>query len=477
MRVCIGADPKQPDRGRFKGDPIALSDEAFSMSKERQYAALDYMEEAPLSVREALSPIWKYSFAQWMVYDAGKEAESRNVPVAELLSAQQMIDDIASLKAFCESGGMDKAKKTEKWTWKMLEKLPAAGTSEEWGDDNHSPIVSAAREERSDGCDDFNNGQYHKAYWHFYQGVRHLARLPEPLSSLQAKLGCDLLKNIAAAALKLQMNRVAMNSADQAIALSPGDQKAWFRKACALQNLDRDEEATEAFMYAGYTECEKDLGVRVEPPLEMDRNKQAHIQRLVFLECGIDSLDAIELIAIIQDKLPNVEVPRSLVFNYPTVGAATEFLTKQANNPNVDVLEIVYLAMCAVLDRDPLKVEFPRRTVNEEKCIGALLTLLENYEDKQYIEKCKELARKANMEYRTFLQSLRRHSLECQVQILEIRGFPATFEGMRRFECAVIACASHSKQVKTLLKAARIAAYGGQDGMWPLAIGEADEPL
>lgn len=475
MRICVGADPKRPDRGRLKGDPIALNDEAFFMSKEHQYAALDYMEEAPGNVREALSPLWKYSFAQWLVYDAGVEAESLNITVAELLSKQEMIDDIESLRAFCDSGGMDKAKKTEKWVWKMLEKLPAAGSAEEWGNDNNSPIVQAAREERSDGCDDFNNNQYNRAFWHFSQGVRHLARLPEPLTPMQAKLGCDLFKNIAAAALKMQMNRVAFNAADAAIALSPGDQKAWFRKACALQNMDRDEEATEAFMYAGYTECEKELGARVDPPTDMDMSRKAQIERLVFLEVGIDSIDAVEMIAIMQDKLPDVEIPRSLSFNHPTVGEAVEFLAKEASRSNAEVLEIVYRAMCAVMNRDVLKVDFSRKSVSEEKCIGALLTLLDNYGDVKYREKCQELARKANMEFKVFLQSLRRHSLECQVQILEIRGFPTTFEGMRRFECAVIACAKKSKQVNTLLKAVRVAAYGGQNGMWPHAMGESDE--
>jgi acyl carrier protein len=265
-----------------------------------------------------------------------------------------------------------------------------------------------------------------------------------------------------------------MSSAESAIALSPGDQKAWFRKACALQNLDRDEEATQCFMYAGYTECEKELGKHVDPPTEMDASKQAQIERLVFLECGIDSIDAVEMIAILQDKLAAVEIPRSLLFRYPSVAEVAEFLAKEASRAKSEMVEIVYRAMCAVMNRDALKISFSRKSVSEEKCIGALLTLLENYEDPKYIEKCKELARKANMEYKAFLQSLRRHSLERQVQILEIRGFPTTFEGMRAFECAMISCARQSKQVNELLKAARIAAYGGQDGMWPHAMGQSD---
>jgi acyl carrier protein len=463
---------KQPKRGRWKGDPIALSDEAFSMSIENQHAALDYMEEAPQHLRDALFPLWKFCFAQWIIFDAGKEAEAGKVPVAELLSSQEMIDDVESLRIFSENGGLDKCKKAEKWTWKMLEKLPVAGSADEYGAGNNSPIVQAAREERSDGCDDYNAGKWERAFWHFNQGIRHLARLPEPLTPLQVKLGCDLFKNVAAAALKLQMNRTALNAATAALGLSPEDQKAWFRKACALQNLDRDEEATEAFMYAGYVESEKELGPRVDPPTDMDTGKQAVIERLVFLECGIDSIDAVEMIAIIQDKLPNVQIPPSMVFDCPSVGEATRFLADKVNASQIEILEIVYRAMCNVLNRDPLKVQFTPKVLSEEKALGALLTLAENYRDAKYIQKCGDLAKKADMEYKPFLQSLRRHALECQVQTLEIRGFPPTFEGMRRLECALIACAKSSRQVKELLKSARVAVYGGPEGMWPHIMGD-----
>jgi hypothetical protein len=121
-----------------------------------------------------------------------------------------------------------------------------------------------------------------------------------------------LFKNIAAAALKLNMNRTALNAATSAINLFPGDQKAWYRKACALQNLDQGTEATTAFLYAGYAEVEKELGPAVEPPpegTEIDAAMQESLEKLVFIECGIDSRDAIGVVAAVQEQLPLFIVP------------------------------------------------------------------------------------------------------------------------------------------------------------------------
>jgi acyl carrier protein len=472
MRTCIGGNPRDKG-GRWEMDPIAMNDEAFFLPKEKQCAALDFMEEAPAEVRTMLSPIWKWNFVQWMIYDAGYEAKKSGTSLAELLGSKEMITDIQALLSFCESGGLEKSKKSEKWTWRMLERLPAAGSTElDMGDDN-SPLVQAAREERSEGCDAWNVQRYDKAFWHFSQGIRHLCRLPEPLSPVQCKLGSDLYKNIAATALELNMNRIALNCSTSAINLFPNDQKAWFRKARALQALDQDEEATVAFLYAGYSEVEKELGPAVEPPPEgsdIDDAMKAAIEKLVFTDCGLDSMDSVELISLIQDHLPLYKIPQDLVFRCPTVADARDFLVENAKSEDKATVDTIYRSMCKVMNRDVLKVKSPKQMLPEEKALGALLTLIENYSAPSYLAKVQEIAGRVNHEYKPFLVNLRRHALEVQIQCLEIRGFPPTYEGMRRFEGSLINAARQSKQVKELLQEARRACYGGQDGMWPVVM-------
>merc|ERR1712028_214439 len=115
--------------------------------------------------------------------------------------------------------------------------------------------------------------------------------------------------------------------------------------------------------------------------------------------------------------------------------------------------------MCKILGRDPLKVKSMPKTLSEEKALGALLSLLENYQTSEYMTKAKEIAKRTNNEYRPFLINLRRHALEMQIQTLEIRGFPSTYEGMRKLECAIIGSSNRSKQVKELLHTVRQAAY------------------
>lgn len=471
MRICLGADNKEPDRGRWKGDPIALSDEAFSLTKEKQCAALDFMEEAPGDLRDLLAPVWQHSFSQWLIYDAGCEANIRGTPLAEILASQQMKDDAKAIIAFADGGGFEKAKKAEKWTWKLLDKLPAAGTSE-WGDDS-SPMVLAAREERADGVAAYQEENYNKAFWHFNQGIRLLARLPEPLTLVQKKLGGDIFKNIAAAALKLDMARIALNSADAAIALFPEDQKAWFRKACALQVLDRDEEATTAFMYAGYAEEEKELGPVVEPPPEsstITAAMQESIEKLVFCQCGIDAMDAVDLMTLLQADV-DVTLPAEMIYMCPTVGEAATYICTKGNFDEKTIITNIYRAMCKVTNRDPLQVKHSGKPISEEKALGSLLTLLEAYEAPSYLKKVAEIAKKNEYQLRPFLFGLRRHSLEAQIQTLEIRGFPTTYEGMRKLDCAFLSCAKQSKQVKELLLTVQKARVGGKGpkGMWERA--------
>jgi hypothetical protein len=114
--------------------------------------------------------------------------------------------------------------------------------------------------------------------------------------------------------------------------------------------------------------------------------------------------------------------------------------------------------------------------ISEEKALGALLSLLESYQNPDYVEKAIQIARRVDYDHRTFLEQLRRYALGMQTQTLQIRGFPETYEGMRKLEGACVVCARYSTQVKELLRIVRRACYGGQDGMWPIIMEGAKRP-
>lgn len=80
------------------------------------------------------------------------------------------------------------------------------------------------------------------------------------------------------------------------------------------------------------------------------------------------------MIALIQvvfhERFPSFTVPRILVFDCPTVGEAATFILSQVNGERRFVVEVIWRAMCKVLNRDPVEIKFSGRTMSEEKPSG-----------------------------------------------------------------------------------------------------------
>lgn len=470
MRLCVDSL-----NNRYKGDPIFLAKEAMGLPVEKQCQALDFMEEAPPNVREAFNPIWKYCFAQWIIYDAGVEAIAKNASLEAALSKPELIADANQLAGLVECGGFEKGPKSEKWTWKMLEKFPKAGSP----DDDITPIVQAGKEERSEGVAAFGAEHYVKAFFHFCQGIRILARLPEPMTASAAKLAADLYKNASAAALKLDMFRVALNTANAALTINVDDQKAWFRKACALEKLELEVEAVEAYAAAGFGDpalpaptTQKQLTAE---DFQSQETKwvpamQKKLEALVFIEIGIDSISAVDMIEELSEQVGGAKIPITLIFDCPTVGDALTELEPQVTTMSRGLLaRAFWQAIGNLLGQDPLQMpEYKPKMLTDEKATGILMGLTEAFEKPQWQAKAQAVAKRSGYDYRTFLLGLRRSALDVQHPTLESRGFQANYEGVRSLQCAIIAVARQSQQVKELVKSFRQALYGGPNVMGDL---------
>mmetsp|Transcript_138096 Transcript_138096/g.240175 ORF Transcript_138096/g.240175 Transcript_138096/m.240175 type:complete len:484 (+) Transcript_138096:74-1525(+) len=452
--------------GRYDGDPIALALDAMELPAAKQCQALDFMEEARPQIRAAFSPIWKYCFAQWIVYDAGCEAIEKNTPLEDALATPDILSDATALAALIDSGGFSKgAKMSEKWTWKMLEVPPKPGAGD---NTEQSPVVQAAKEDRAEGVAAFSAGQYPKAFFYFSNGIRVLARLPEPLTSSQSKIACDLYKNLSAAALKLNMYRVALNTANAALSINGDDQKAWFRKACALEKLEIEAEAVEAYAIAGFGDPavpqQKALAETAFGEDKYEPNMQDKVEELVFIEVGIDSISAVDMIEILQEQVDNeAKIPLTLTYDCFTVGEAVTYLKDSgASMSRGDLVKLFWTAMGNVLGQDPLKVPaMHAKQIQDEKALGIVLGLTEAFEKPEWAAKAKSIAERAGYDFRTFLLGLRRRALDVQHPTLEARGFQGNYEGLRSLQCAMVSSAKKSQQVQDLLPGFKQALYGG----------------
>jgi len=483
LKICMD---KSESKNRWDSDPMILNQEAHELPPEKQRVALDFVEEASAEIRMKLAPMWKYCFVQWHIYDAGLEAEERGIPLAMQLKDTDLQADIESLRLLSDSGDLDQAATAEEWSWKMLHPLPEQGSMQPWTDEIASDLIRQGKEERHEGVIAFHEDSFDKAFWHSCQGLKLLASAPGggPISKLRS----ELLKNKSAAALKLGLARIALSASNAALGINQNDEKAWYRKSCALEALKRDGEARQALGKAGLTpppvsnlSASKTRMKKTEDrgeSRELDPLLLSAFEGLVFVEVGVDSITAVDLVRHLQGDLPNTPVSLSLVYEYPTVGEAISELLDRVSAKKGDYLRgkmagTMWRAMCNVLGHDPLKSRSRKgrkQVYTETQALDILSDLQEAYEEESFVKISGEVARRAAFEQRSFLVNLKSKALEVQKPILRRLGYPADSTGMKDLETAIIQVAKKSAKVKDRLKAARMALQGGENGMWTINV-------
>mmetsp|Transcript_41715 Transcript_41715/g.120892 ORF Transcript_41715/g.120892 Transcript_41715/m.120892 type:complete len:557 (-) Transcript_41715:73-1743(-) len=498
LKACM-TGKKTDDKGkggnRWNSDPMALNTEAHELPPEKQRIALDFMEEAPPELRAKMAPIWKFCFAQWHIYDACLEAMADKGNVQAAFEEEMLQADVDSLVSLFESGDLDKAATTEKWAWKLLEPFPPAGSLEPWSEEVAKPLVKVGREERKEGVLAFEQERYDKAFWHFWQGLKLIARAPDSATGPHAKLRCDLWKNKSAAALKLKMPRVALEAATAALAIDMRDQKAWFRKSCALEELGQAQEAKAAMAKAGLAAAAEEAkaqegaaralvtGQPQEPLVVVEEDElepplHKTLESLLFVEIGVDSISAVDLIRHVQAELKTTPIPLTIIFDHPKVYDAVTMLLSHINAADElyyrrKMNSTVWRALCHTLGRDPVQDSLQGRLgltdcpeYAEDKALAVLGELKEAYEDSAWVQKTHELAKRVAFEQRSFLVGLRPKALEVQRPILEKHGLDPDSDGLRSLELGLVRAAAASQRVADALQSVRVALQGGPNGIW-----------
>jgi len=491
LKQCIeskkrsSADSKE---NRWKSDPLLLNQEAHELPPEKQRVAADMIAEAPRELRVRIAGVWKYCFVQWHIYDAGLEALEKKVPLKDGFNDDLLLKDVDSLIALSSGGDLDKTKTAEEWTWGLAEPLPPLGTLEPWNEATAAPLLKDGRAERREGVVAFAEEQYEQALLHFRKGLKIIAPSPPTAIGPHAKLRCDLHKNLAAAALKLKMTRTALQSSTAALAIDGQDPRAWYRQHCALEAMGKTAEAKVALAKAGLVNPTEEatphpaksllLQDDTDDRAELSIRLHARLEPIVFIEVGIDSITAIDMIRHIQAELPDVPIPLTLAFDHPVVHSAATALIHKLNAGDEPVLRArvnntLWRAMSKALGTDPVQGmvdgrlgHVTWRTLSEQQATEVLTQLLDVYESEAFVQKTRVMAKRANFEQRAFLVNLRPAALEVQKPVLEAWGFPADGEGMRRLECSVVNAALQSTEVSSLLRRVREAQQGGPNGMW-----------
>lgn len=480
---------------RWNSDPLTLNEEAHQLPPDKQRIALDMAQEAPPHLRAFLAPMWQYCFVQWHVYDAGLEAEAKGAPLQGIFEDKEFLSDLTSLQVSFQNGDLDKAATGEKWMWKLLEPFEEAGSVQPFSKEAIAAMMKVGREERKEGVRAYADGRFDKAVWHSWQGLKLTAGAPADYEGPLLKLRGDLFKNQAAAALKVGLKRTALAAADEALAIDNTDEKAWFRRYCALEALGQAEEAVQSLKKAGLEpkpqptveaagksspskQAKASKKARDFDDRELDPDLHSSFGKMVFAEIGIDSIAAVDMIRYIQAELPETSIPLTLVYDKPCVEEAVSEILSKLNASSDPFLRrkmvgTFWRAVSNALGRDPLKHSTGPRSwpsLSEEEAVEILQLLREAFESVDWLEITRSAARQTGFEQRAFLVSIRQKALLFQRHVLEAQNLAVDNDGVRQLECALVNVARTSPRVTELLRAARVALHGGPNGMWAINV-------
>ncbi|CAE8634891.1 unnamed protein product, partial [Polarella glacialis] len=235
----------------------------------------------------------------------------------------------------------------------------------------------------------------------------------------------------SAAALKLGMKRSALRAANAALAVNSSDEKAWYRKSCVLAELGKEDESRLCMQKAGLTlpatpsyassPAKVSRPQQVARPVsesELDPALHRLFEDLVFLDIGVDSLIAVDMVMHLQAELPEAPIALTLIYDNPTVDEVITELLGKINAGKDDFLRrkmigTVWRSVCRALGKDPLKGRGgvlsgarDRHDFSEEQAMSVLEDLQRAYEAESWVQTVRTIARKAAFEQRPFLLNL-----------------------------------------------------------------------
>lgn len=216
---------------------------------ERQLFVLDALQEASSETRALIAPIFKNLMAQWLVFDAIREADERGVHYSTVLDTNEFHNDLRFLLARCHEdddvnrGGIV----APEWMWDIL--LDSLPKYEQLSEEILQAIHAAASQSLKDGKAFQEKGNHGRAVAVFAAALRSCD--PVYVQDMSAGLGVytiasgiavirtDLWKAMALSCYSLGLARMSYIYAEKVLECDAQAYEAVFSKANALQLLER----------------------------------------------------------------------------------------------------------------------------------------------------------------------------------------------------------------------------------------------
>lgn len=213
------------------------------------------LEECTMATKRLVAPIMHCRAVEMHLQQVVKQADERGIPFAQMLETaenQQRLRDFRNTLDFEGEAGAERLfndihqqnlKYNEDYQkQRQLEEPKTDSTMQEIKDH-----LGYACKYRQDGLVEWERGNHEDALKAWRLGCEALMKIRIPDThkeeqEFKSEARIRLLKNRAQAALKLNLYNEALECADLALKINDQDEKAWFRKACALEGLGRVQE-------------------------------------------------------------------------------------------------------------------------------------------------------------------------------------------------------------------------------------------
>jgi len=233
--------------------------------KQRRYEIMHELMQCATNVKHLISPMFRYKITQQYLWKVLTEARKDGIMFCDKLRQPQIYHRLMAIKAEITAGpyGVAGWQAEEEVEEDLMDKMVVEADCIPGGIDGEAPdrkqvldkreiqgVLDFGQQIKSEGNEAFANENWEGALTRYCQGDEmlknfaaepHLRKENKELKTMHR--AC--LNNKANAALQMDQWQTALRAAEDALRLKHDDEKALFRKAQALENLGKTDEALE----------------------------------------------------------------------------------------------------------------------------------------------------------------------------------------------------------------------------------------
>lgn len=342
---------------------------------------------------------------------------------------------------------------------------------------------------KSEGNEAFANENWEAALTRYCQGDEMLKNFAaEPHLKTENKelkqMHRSCLNNKANAALKMDQWQNALRASESALRLKMDDEKALFRKASALENLGRTEEAMEVL--EDLEDVVQDFDDELKEAIMDDINERKEAIRDVERKAGKDYKKMFQKMADKEVFTANRFLADGTSPPPALTPAQENKMKRMKERQEWEDGKARYEAQQRIKDGKPLvqaPKEPPMPTPNKPNLLGyrgskrsvtitaaqteeLLGELMTAYSDPNFQKKVHADAKAVMYEYQPFVRRLKKTAFEVQEPILRKWGFDESEEGLGEMMLCLSDHTLRNERLRKLAEETTVHLFGGEDGMY-----------